>query len=145
MKSIRGWTLAEILVGIIVIIILITFMVSASARAGRHSRLLVCVDNLKQFHAAQGAYFATGSADTSLRGDDLWLTLTETTPPLLSDTALTCPVSDRPKVYACHYFGPSVDVAAMDPDGIYFNLMRFLNSAARSRGRAILRVVQEIP
>lgn len=113
----RGLTLAEVLVAIMIAGLIVAFLVSASARAGRHDRLVRCEHNLKLLHAAQQGYFAGAAPDASLRGTELWNALADTSPPLLDAETLKCPVRAKPSAYACDYWGPSTDVTKMAADG----------------------------
>ena len=113
----RGLTLIEVMVVLLVLDVLTTFLISATARASRLDRLTECRDHLKQLHSAQESYYAGRSPDLSLRGDSLWNMLTDATPPLLDAAAIRCPVREAKTPYACHYLGPGMDVTKMPDDG----------------------------
>ena len=106
----RGLTLAEILVGIVLVIILTALFIPALSRSLRQSRLDACAANLGVLYKARqspGIPFEAGSK--------YWLAL-----PGVDSNALLCPLRDPADPHPCDYWGPSEDPAGRaetDPIG----------------------------
>ncbi|MBI3856017.1 MAG: type II secretion system protein [Planctomycetes bacterium] len=118
----QGLTLLELIAVIAVIFILALLFVPSTCRPPRETR---CANNLRQLHTVGLVYASMhGGQWLETRGEDLWLSFTRTTPPLIEAehaAVLHCKVMDEVLGEdETSYRGPLVSysrVGAVDPLG----------------------------
>jgi hypothetical protein len=109
--SVRGLTLAEILLLAVSALLLVALLLPLRGRAARLEGVMACRDRLRALHQAR-ADFPVSPSD---RGQAFWTRLAEATPPRIAREALRCPLVQDPRALACHYLGPSGDPAGLEP------------------------------
>ncbi len=115
----RGWTLIEVLVGAVFVILIVALIVPAAARVSRQEKVEACAANLKTLNGARLSFYSKSGSAPEL-GRAYWENLAKTTPPLVEPRTLRCPLMDLEGAPAVHYMGPAADprsVAAGDPIG----------------------------
>ncbi len=102
--------------GVFVLGILAALLLPAVAKATRAARQAACANNLRTLWTLQTNYMSTFGGKTkqmpSETGEDFWLKLTQTVPPLIDLTemeTLQCPISESPGM--CDYQGPALPVS----------------------------------
>ncbi|HXX93030.1 MAG TPA: hypothetical protein VEN81_05315, partial [Planctomycetota bacterium] len=90
-SSERGYTLVEILVVLVFLVVVVALLTPAFGRVSRQHQVEACAAHLKTLHAAQQAYYARGGPAPEL-GRSYWEKLAGTTPPLIPREALHCPL-----------------------------------------------------
>ena len=99
-------TLAEILVGIVLVIILFVLFIPALSRASRQDKIQACAGNLGLLHKARQ------SASLPFHpGSKYWTDL-----PGVDASALHCPLRDPHEPLPVDYWGPSEDPSGRSED-----------------------------
>jgi hypothetical protein len=101
--------------GVFVMGILAALLLPAVARATRAAKQTACANNLRTLWSLQVTYMSQFGGKMKKMpeqtGEDFWLALTQTVPPLIDQTeheTLQCPCVDSPG--KCDYQGPAVHV-----------------------------------
>ena len=119
-----GFTLAEVLVGIVLVILLIALITPAMARVSRQEKVEACAAHLKALHAAQHSFYSKAATAPEL-GKAYWENLAKASPPVVEARTLRCPLMDLEGAPAVQYLGPAADprsVAPADPIGCDLNV-----------------------
>jgi type II secretory pathway pseudopilin PulG len=117
MRRDAGITIVEVAAAMTIVGIVVALVIPAWTRSSRFEQVLECQARLKALHAASLKAPAPAADQV---GGAYWVRLTKTTPPLLDESALRCPLVHDPAAPACHYLGPATDPAkadAKDPIG----------------------------
>lgn len=112
----RGFTLVELLMGIVIAAVLIALLTPAIARGSRQSKVEACAANLKAMHQAHSIATAWPSVAAPELGKAYWERLLKASPPLLQPKTLICPLADPETAPDLQYYGPNVDPKAMTTD-----------------------------
>ena len=111
-----GFTLIEVLVGVLAVVIVLALFLPAWSRARRHGRIAACMDHLRQLHRAESAWESAHPGDPPGAGKAYWTKLAKGTSPLADRKILACPLASPPEgPDGCAYWGPAGDTAKMDP------------------------------
>jgi len=118
----RGVTLVEVLVAVVFVIVVVSLLTPAMARASRQEKVEACAANLKALHAAQLAFYSKEGSAPEL-GKAYWERLAKASPPLVAARTLICPLADKEEAPPVQYLGPAADprtLPAGDPIGCDF-------------------------
>ena len=114
-----GFTLAEVLVGVVFVVLLVALLTPALARVSRQHKVEECAAHLKALHAAQRSFYSKATAAPEL-GKAYWENLAKASPPAIEARTLLCPLMELEGAPAVQYMGPAADprsVAGADPIG----------------------------
>ena len=106
----KGFTLAELLAAISILLMVATILVPSLRRATRHSKVEVCAGHLKTLHKA-----AAGAPASPELGGKYWVRLTQTQPPRVSPDVLLCPLVEEAEFADLPYMGPGADPSQAAP------------------------------
>jgi hypothetical protein len=113
---------AEMFGSVIVLGVVSAILLPLVARGVRTTQVRSCAQNLRILQRTGAAYAATHRAWPAATGENLWLSFTRTTPPLLKEEALevlVCPVlGNEPAPDLTDYRGPKapwLDLAPSAP------------------------------
>jgi len=106
--------------------VLAALLLPAIARATRNAKLTRCVNNLSQLWKMQHNYMVQyGGVEKSMpreKGEEFWLKLTTTRPPLIDSTLMDiyqCPMEGSPNAGTVDYRGPAMFVGVLaDGDAV---------------------------
>ena len=111
-----GFTLVEILVVLVFLVVAIALLVPCFARVSRQHRVEACAANLKALHEAAAALYEKPGAPAPELGRAYWEKLAKTTPPLVQPQTLICPLAEREGAPAVQYLGPADDPKSAPPN-----------------------------
>jgi hypothetical protein len=104
-----GFTLVELLVAIVGVIIVISLLVPCFARASRQEKVEACRSRLKEMHRAMSVCYEgkpVPPPEKVPQGSAFWTQFARMAPPLLANEALRCPLAEVPAAPDCDYRGP---------------------------------------
>jgi type II secretory pathway pseudopilin PulG len=119
----RGLTLLEVIVIVAVIAILAALLLPAVTPGLGEGHRIGCAGNLRQLYQLGVVYSSTHKGQwPDAKGENLWLSFTRTTPPLLEPDqieVLGCPVlREDPSPGQTDYFGPWQPASSLEQTGI---------------------------
>jgi hypothetical protein len=112
-----GITIVEVAAAVTLVGIVLALLLPAWVRSARFEKVLACQENLRALHHASSTAPAPGADHL---GSAYWVRLTKTSPPLVSEKTLRCPLVQQPEAPECQYLGPASDPAkseAKEPIG----------------------------
>lgn len=116
-RRLGGFTLIEILVGLVAIAIVVALLVPAFGRVRRQERVVLCAAHLRTLHQASDSYYGKTVATRSTElGIPFWAALAKTTPPLVLPDTLRCPLNQEEGAPVIQYLGPAADPRLMVKD-----------------------------
>jgi hypothetical protein len=107
-----GITLVEVMAALTIVGIVLALVLTVQAKAARYSVLMKCQDHLHTLYEAQAKVPPTKVQEL---GRAYWVRLTQTAPPLITPEVLKCPFVEEPGAPFCQYFGPSGEIAQLEP------------------------------
>lgn len=110
-----GFTLVELMVVILFLVIAAALLAPAIARSSRQAKVEACAANLAALHKASEAHYGKSAAPPEL-GKAYWERLQKVQPPLVEARTLACPLADQEGAPAIQYFGPAIDPRSMTVD-----------------------------
>ena len=121
--SVGGFTLAELMVVLILLVVVGALLAPCFARASRQKKVEECAAHLTALHVAQDAFYGKPGSPAPELGRAYWEKLSKTAPPLVLSQTLLCPLVEIEGAPSVHYMGPGADprtVAADIPIGCDF-------------------------
>ena len=119
----RGWSLAELLALIVMVLVLAALLLPAVSCASREDRMLDCVNNLSQMWKMQHTYMSKfGGRMKAMPVETcgaFWLKLQTTSPPLVDPT--------QSDLFACPLEGNSNSAGSTDYRGPSSNVNTFMD------------------
>lgn len=111
-----GFTLAELMVVLVLLAVVGALLAPCFARAARQTRVEACAANLKALHTAQEALYGKAGGPAPELGRAYWEKLSRTTPPLVLPQTLICPLAGIEGALAVQYMGPGADPRTLAAD-----------------------------